>query len=174
MALMVLAAALLLAGLAGGAGGAIRLPASPTWTPAASAAGQARSGAITATTVASTSSPAPLSSGRVGIWYSPAPDQYTPAALWKFDPVSHSVPSGFRTDHVKVGTLAPYPASYPFTYSVSGATVTTDYPSGHRGTITLLSYSSSQGVLQVDWEGYPRVWYSCASAYFPAAYRVYC
>jgi hypothetical protein len=168
----------LVVGLVVGAGGVPTAPPDPSAaagsTLPASAAGQSRSAGITFSTVASTSGPAPLSARRIGIWYSPPSDQYTAASLWKFDPVSHSVPSGFRTDYVKIGSLPPYPKSFPFTYRASGNRVYTQSPTGYRGTITLDSYSSSRGILWVHWDGYARVWYSCASSAFPAIYRVYC
>lgn len=176
-AAVILAVTALALGLVGGTGGVAGLvpdPAAPATPAEAAADGDARSAGVTFATVATTNRAAPLGARRVGVWYSPAPDRYTPAMLWKFDPVSHSVPSGFRTDYVKVGTLAPFPKSFPFTYRTSGSSVYLTYPTGTRSRISLVSYSSSRNTLQVRWDGYPRVLVGCGSSAFPALYRVYC
>ncbi|MGQ0576545.1 MAG: hypothetical protein ACT4RN_20425 [Pseudonocardia sp.] len=118
--------------------------------------------------------PGPLGATAVGTWWHPAPDQFSAANLWRFDPVSEALPVGTRTGYQPTGTITPFGTQFAFVYARSGDDLELSFPTGTRQRLTLLRYDRARDVLTVRYEGYVQVWVGCRSGLMPAVALAAC
>jgi hypothetical protein len=121
--------------------------------------------------------PAPVGTSRVGVWFAPPLDQFTPANTWYFDPVGEAIPSGYwyALNPTTGGYVVPARMDHPFVYEKNGDTIELTYPTSNRPHyVTLVDYDAEQDVLSVNWEGYVQQWVGCESGQMPAHAQALC